>query len=148
MERTLTTCLCQHWPANLISEGFFPASPTNLSIFFDLDVLELFIQIFHSGPISKRSFTEGLRRYHEIRQRMLLLNFTKPFYNALTHWLETQRGVKVELDSWLHQTSQSHIFALMVLLNLCPSCFYTSGTAPEKVLKQVIIGINGNFQHR
>lgn len=81
-------CAGREKAPQLLAMGYFPSTPINPSIGFALGLLELFNHVLLEGPVSKRAFAFGLRKYHQKKTAMVLPDICTSFNNAYSHWLD------------------------------------------------------------
>lgn len=160
---TMSFKRCSHRTVvqQVLSAGFFPATPKNPSFAFSIEMLQLFSYIQAHGKCSKEAYALGvlelLRNMYtaELIDTTVQHHFPELFRDAHAQWLTIDSlatvSVKQKLSS-IHNSSKSasSSFEVGALHEMCPACF--GWTTKEKDLLEdspsLIFSLDGNMQHK
>jgi len=174
-EGVLKGSVCkEHLLNRAVRNGAFPASPNRPLLFFQVDVLQLYHQLWHKSGLSIQAFCEGLHSFHH-SGTSTSLRYSSDLYaqdirKQFAHAYRWYRQTRISIDRAI-QTSKEEGIApdvsvelssqsssgqtLAMLARRCPPCFQRlmqsncsqwEGEASEVL--DLIVCLDGNFQHK
>lgn len=165
-----TDCCSEHLFARSLKHGAFPSSATSPALFFDIDVLNFYHQLWHKSGISVQAFCESLVAFHDsgtsTSKRYGTLFYKKEirkqFGNAYFWYRQAKLNVNYTLRTAKgHEVIDTCVMkrdgpSLAALVKRCPACFQhfvddkESGAQCHQLsdVLELIVCLDGNFQHK
>ncbi|PLW42398.1 hypothetical protein PCASD_06367 [Puccinia coronata f. sp. avenae] len=147
-------CRCTPDTVRLLQIGFLPASPIAPQTAFSLPLLIFHDSLWNNCHVGALPFTTTLKEWLEPRSERLFVRRKK-------HARELQKPFSAAVDLYRSLKNQTNELICQVLqlgpqdilaLHSCPACFgprpSNFNDYPQTTSNQLIICLDGNFQHR